>query len=190
VRSEEKKPGEIAATSRPTPPPSRISLVVAMTKNRVIGANNRIPWHLPAEIKLFKEITMGHHMIMGRKTWESIGRLLPGRTTVVVSRSANYQVPGAIVVDTFEKALAAALGDDELMVIGGAQLFEAALPRANRIYLSVIDAEIHGDTYMPRFDLGQWNKTSSQAYKADARNPYDFTFDVYDRAVIERPATA
>ena len=181
MRGKEKKPGEIAAAFRIPPPASRISLVVAMTKNRVIGANNRIPWRLPAEIKLFKEITMGHHMIMGRKTWESIGRLLPGRTTVIVTRSANYPVPGAIVVDSFEKALAASRGDDERMVIGGAQLYEAALPRANRIYLSVIEAEIPGDTYMPRFEPAQWRKTSTQAYNADEKNPYDFTFDVYDR---------
>src|SRR4051812_3923694 len=106
----------------------RVSLIVAMAKNRVIGANQGIPWHLPGELKMFKTITMGHHMIMGRNTWESIGRILPGRTTVVVTRQGDYKVPGAIVAPTLEDALRACGDDDEIFVIGGAQLYAAALP--------------------------------------------------------------
>src|SRR6185503_18595276 len=105
-----------------------------MARNRVIGANGAIPWHLPNELKLFKNLTMGHHMIMGRKTYESIGRLLPGRTTVIVTRQRGYRVAGAIVAHTLEEAIAACGDDDEIFVIGGAEIFRAALPLADRIY--------------------------------------------------------
>jgi len=159
----------------------RLSLIVAMAKNRVIGAYNAIPWHLPGELKMFKTITMGHHIVMGRKTWESIGRLLPGRTTVVVTRRPDYAVPGAIVANSLDSALAACGDDEEILVIGGAELFSAALPRADRIYLTVVDAEIAGDTYMPAFDLGGWREHSRQVFRADDRNPYDYTLTIYDR---------
>lgn len=152
-----------------------------MAKNRVIGANNAVPWHLPGELKMFKTITMGHHIVMGRTTWESIGRLLPGRTTVVVTRRPGYRVPEAIVANSLDAALAACREDDEIFVIGGAQLFAAALPRADRIYLTVVDAEVPGDTYMPALDLEGWRKLSSQAFGADAKNPYDYELTVYDR---------
>ena|SRR5687767_5400701 len=153
-----------------------------MAKNRVIGAHNAIPWHLPAELKMFKAITMGHHIVMGRKTWESIGRLLPGRTTVIVTRRPDYAVPGAIVANSLESALAACGDDEEVFVIGGAELFSAALPRADRIYLTVVDAEVPGDTYMPEFDREAWNGRSSQSFGADDKNPYAYTLTVYDRA--------
>ncbi len=179
-QAEETGPG--AEKSRFSPHRSRVSLVVAMAKNRVIGANNAIPWHLPAELKMFKSITMGHHIIMGRKTWESIGRLLPGRTTVVVTRRLDYSVPGAIVADSLENALAACKGDDEVFVIGGAELFAAALPRADRIYLTLVDADVAGDVLMPEFDLAAWRERSTQTFRADAKNPFDYTLTVYDRA--------
>ena len=171
-----------AESSRLSPPAARLSLIVAMARNRVIGAHNAIPWHLPGELKRFKAITMGHHIVMGRKTWESIGRLLPGRTTVVVTRQQGYSVPGAIVANSLDSALAACEGDDEVFVIGGAELFAAALPRAGRIYLTVVDAEVAGDVYMPEFDLAAWRERSSQAFSADARNPFAYKLTVYDRA--------
>jgi dihydrofolate reductase len=159
-----------------------ISLIVAMAKNRVIGANGAIPWHLPGELKMFKTITMGHHMIMGRNTWESIGRILPGRTTVVVTRQRDYRVPGAIVASTLDAAIAACGDDREIFVIGGAQLYEAALPRANRLYLTEVDAEVAGDTLMPDFDMTQWRAGAVTRYAADEKNPYGYTLTVYDRA--------
>ena len=159
----------------------RLSIIVAMARNRVIGANHAIPWHLPAELKMFKAITMGHHIIMGRTTWESIGRLLPGRTTVIVTRQRDYCVPGAVTADSLDAALAACRNDDEVFVIGGAQLYAAALPRADRIYLTQVDADIDGDTLMPQFDLAQWREHSAQAFSADASNPYDYRLTVYDR---------
>jgi dihydrofolate reductase len=165
-----------------SPIPSRLSLIVAMAKNRVIGANQSIPWHLPGELKMFKAITMGHHMIMGRNTWESINRLLPGRTTVVVTRQRDYRVEGAIVAPTLDAALAACGNDSEIFVIGGAQLYEAALPRADRIYLTEIDAVVAGDTYMPEFDLRDWRADSVTDYAADEKNPYSYKLTVLDRS--------
>src|SRR4051812_31117170 len=152
-----------------------------MAKNRVIGANRSIPWHLPGELKMFRQITMGHHIIMGRNTWESIGRLLPGRTTVVVTRQISYPVPGAIVAATLEDAIAACGVGPEIFVIGGAQLYHAALPRADRIYLTEVDADVAGDTYMPDFDLSEWHAEAVTTYAADDKNPYSYKLTVLNR---------
>ena len=164
-----------------TPHASRISIIAAMAKNRVIGADNAIPWHLPGELKMFKTITMGHHIVMGRNTWESIGRLLPGRTTVVVTRQPDYKLAGAIVASTLDDAIAACGNDDEIFVIGGAQLYAAALPRANRIYLTEVDAEVDGDTYMPAIDPGQWRAGAVTGHAADDKNRYSYKLTVLDR---------
>jgi len=161
---------------------SRLSLIVAMSRNRVIGANGKIPWHLPGELKLFKDLTMGHHIIMGRKTWESIGRLLPGRTTVVVTRQRGYEVPGAIVAHSVKEALGAARGDEEMFVIGGAEIFREALPLADRIYLTTVDADVPGDTFMPQFDPAAWREQSSRSFPVDERNRYAYTLAVHERA--------
>ena len=158
-----------------------ISLIVAMAKNRVIGADGEIPWHLPNELKLFTSLTIGHHIVMGRKTYESIGRLLPGRTTVIVTRQRDYSVPGAIVAHSVQDALEACRGDDEVFVIGGADLFRETLPIANRIYLTVVDAEPAGDTLMPEFDPTSWRETSAEDFAADAEHAYAYRFSIYDR---------
>ena len=142
--------------------PPRVSLVVAMASNRVIGADNRIPWHVPGEQALFKQITMGHHIVMGRKTYESIGRLLPGRTTVIVTRQREYAVPGAIIAHSLHDAINAAARDDEIFVIGGAELFREALPMADRIHLSIIDAEPQGDVFMPAIDERAWQEIANE----------------------------
>jgi dihydrofolate reductase len=159
----------------------RVSIIVAMARNRVIGANGAIPWHLPNELKLFKTLTMGHHIVMGRRTYESIGRLLPGRTTVIVTRQPDYRAPGALVAHSLEEAIAVCAGDAEVFVIGGAELYRAALPRADRIYLTTVDAEPPGDTFMPELDLADWRETSTQAFSADDRHRYGYRFAVYDR---------
>ena len=153
-----------------------------MARNRVIGADNRIPWHLPNELKLFKSLTMGHHIVMGRRTYESIGRLLPGRTTVIVTRQRDYVVPGAIVTHSVQAALEATKGDSEIFVIGGAELFRATLPIADRIYLTVVDAEPEGDTFMPAFEPGDWRETEAQSFSADAEHAHGYRFAVLDRA--------
>ena len=152
-----------------------------MAKNRVIGANGGIPWHLPSELKLFKSLTMGHHMVMGRKTYESINRLLPGRTTVIVTRQRDYVVPGAVVAHSVKDALDACKGDDEIFVIGGADLFRETLPVADRLYLTTVDAEPAGDTFMPEFDMSAWRETQSQSSAPDEKHAHGYRFAVYDR---------
>lgn len=153
-----------------------------MAKNRVIGAGGRIPWHLPNELQLFKRVTMGHHIIMGRKTYESINRLLPGRTTVIVTRQSGYQVPGAVIAHSLDEALTACVGDDEVFVIGGGELYAAALPRAARIYLTTVDAEPAGDTHMPELDPAQWRMHSARHFARDEQHAYDYRFEIHDRA--------
>jgi dihydrofolate reductase len=160
---------------------SRLSIIVAMAKNHVIGADNRIPWHLPAELKLFKDVTTGHHIVMGRRTWESIDRLLPGRTTVIVTRQPEYRVPGAVIAHSLDEALAASAADDEVFVIGGAELFREALPRADRLHLTVVDAEPEGDTYMPEIDWNTWREAATRSSPADERNPLAFRYSLYER---------
>jgi dihydrofolate reductase len=158
-----------------------ISLIVAMARNRVIGVEGKIPWHLPNELKLFKSLTMGHHIVMGRRTYESIGRLLPGRTTVIVTRQRDYDVPGAIVTHSVQEALDACKGDDEICVIGGAELFRETLSIADRIYLTVVDAEPDGDTFMPDFDPGDWHETRAESFAADEKHAHGYRFTVLDR---------
>jgi len=152
-----------------------------MARNRVIGADGAIPWHLPEELKRFKTLTLGHHIVMGRKTWESIGRLLPGRTTVIVTRQRGYRAPGAQVVHSLDEAIAACGADNEIFAIGGGELYAQALTRAGRLYLTTVDAEIAGDTTMPEFDDRSWREVSSMSFVLDERHPYPFRCVVYDR---------
>jgi dihydrofolate reductase len=159
----------------------RISLIAAMAKNRVIGADNRIPWRLPDEQQLFKRLTLGHHIIMGRKTYESIGRLLPGRTTVIVTRKPDYIVAGAIIAHSLKDALNAAARDDDVFVIGGAELFAEALPLASRLHLTVVDAEPGGDTFMPDIDFSQWREVSHEHHPSDERHVLAYTYYFYER---------
>lgn len=162
-------------------PQSRLSLIVAMAENRVIGAAGKIPWHLPNELQLFKSVTMGHHIIMGRKTYESINRLLPGRTTVIVTRQSGYAVAGAKIAQSLEQAIALCGDDNEIFVIGGGELYRAAMPLADRLYLTVVDAAPEGDTHMPAFDPAQWQLQSTQHHAADDRHAHAYRFEVHDR---------
>ena len=162
----------------------RLSLIVAMSQNRVIGANGGIPWHLPEELKRFRRLTMGHHVVMGRKTWESLGRLLPDRTTVIVTHQRAYQAPGAKVAHTLDEAIAACGDDSEIFVIGGAGIYAYALPRAARLYVTTVEATIEGDTFMPVFESGDWREVSVESFPADGRHRYSFRCAVYER---ERP---
>ena len=164
----------------------RVSLIVTMAKNRVIGANNTLPWHLPADLKHFKNLTMGHHMIMGRKTYESIGKPLPGRTSVVVSRNAGYSAPGVIVVNSLKAAIAACGNDKEIYVIGGAELYRQAIGLADRIYLTEIDADITGDAYFTEFDSKLWRETGRESHTPDEKNLYSYHFVVYDSIAAQQ----
>ena len=164
-----------------------LSLIVACAENGVIGRNNALPWHLPEDLRYFKRITMGKPSVMGRKTWESIGRPLPGRTNIVISRNPGFLAEGARVVPTLDAALELAEsialidGTEELMVIGGAQIYAEALPRAGRLYLTEVHAPVEGDAYLPRIDWVQWRESYRERHEATAPNPYDYSFVVYER---------
>ncbi len=145
----------------------RISIIVAMARDRVIGVRNTLPWHLPDDLKHFKALTMGHHIIMGRKTYESIGRPLPGRTTVIVSRDPAYQVPGCVTAASIETAMAACGDDPEIFFVGGANLYAQALPYATRLYLTEIDIEVEGDAWFPAFDRSSWRETARDCRTTD-----------------------
>jgi dihydrofolate reductase len=135
-----------------------ISVIAAMARNRVIGIDNTLPWRLPEDLKHFKALTLGHHIIMGRKTYESIGKPLPGRTTVIVTRNPAYQVEGCLTVTSIEAAIAAGDGDAEVFFVGGAELYAQVLPRADRLYLTEIQAEYGGDAWFPEFDTKTWRE--------------------------------
>jgi dihydrofolate reductase len=158
-----------------------LSIIVAFDENRLIGANNQLPWHLPADLKQFKSITMGHHMIMGRKTFESIGKPLPGRTSVIISRNANFRAEGTIVVHSLKEAVDYCRHQDEVFVIGGAQIFTAALEMADKLYLTRIHHHFEGDTYFPEISENEWVETEHKYHEADEKNPWPFSFMIYTR---------
>lgn len=159
----------------------RLSLIVAMTPEQVIGANNALPWHLPADLAHFKATTLGCPVIMGRKTHESIGRPLQGRQNIVVSRNRGLFAPGCTVAGSLEEALGMAEHGRELFVIGGAALYETALPHADRLYLTEVRASIAGDTHFPPLNPSEWMEVSCTEYPRDARNAYDLSFRVLER---------
>ena len=150
----------------------RRSLVVAVAANRVIGRANALPWRLPADLAHFKKVTMGHPIVMGRRTYESIGKPLPGRKNIVVTRNRAFQAPGCTVVQSLEDAWKAAGDAEEVCVIGGTSLFEEALPIADVIHLTQVEAVVEGDTYFPEFDRSQWREKEIARHDADARHAY------------------
>lgn len=157
-----------------------ISLIVAMSQNRVIGKDNQLPWRLPADMKLFRNLTMGKAVVMGRKTYESMGRPLPGRQNIILSRDETYQAEGCQVVHSPAEALSVA-ESEEVMVIGGATIYELFLPGADRIYLTLIEAQLNGDTYFPVIDPVLWQETARLTHEADEHNAYRYHFLVYER---------
>lgn len=158
-----------------------LSFVVAMAQNRVIGRNNRLPWHLPADLRHFKKITLGKPMLMGRKTYESIGRPLPGRTNIVISRDPGYAAPGCIVVHSIPEAIAVAGPTEEAMVIGGASLFDQTLDRAERIYLTLVHADAQGDVRFPEIDLNEWREIRRENHPADEKNTLPYSFILLEK---------
>jgi dihydrofolate reductase len=162
----------------------RVSILVAVAENGVIGRGGKLPWHLGDDLKRFKQLTMGHTIVMGRKTWESIGRALPGRRNVVISRQAGYQADGAEVVANLEDALRAAesAGDEEAFIIGGAEIYRLAMSRAERLYVTRVRAEVEGDAHFSDFRGTDWRLVDSAQHGADAKNDYPFVFEVYQRA--------
>lgn len=160
----------------------KISLIAAMTDEQVIGVDNRLPWRLPADMKWFRRHTLGKPIIMGRKTFESFGgKPLPERPNIVITRDADYQAPGAVVVHSIDAALQAAGAVDEVMIIGGASFYEQMLPRAQRLYLTFVHANIIGDAWFPAVDFTQWREIERHDYPPDEKNPYAHSFCIYDR---------
>lgn len=158
-----------------------LSMIVAHADNRVIGKDNDMPWHLPADLAYFKRTTLGKPIIMGRKTYESIGRPLPGRKNIVISRDEEYRAEGVEVVGSVEAALALVSDVEEAMVIGGGAIYKHCLPAAQRLYITHIDANIAGDTYFPEYDLNDWQLAVSEIKAADEKNNYQLRFNVYER---------
>ncbi len=158
-----------------------LSLIVAFDKNRLIGSNNQLPWRLPADLKYFKSLTMGHHLSMGRKTYDSIGKALPGRISVVVTRQKNLSLPDCIVVNSLDEAIEICKKENEVFVIGGAELFYATLKIASRLYITEIDHTFEGDTWFPEIDAMTWSETSRESHPADEKNLWPYTFVIYDR---------
>jgi dihydrofolate reductase len=159
----------------------RLSAIVAMAANRVIGANNQLPWRLPADLARFKRLTMGHTLILGRKTYESIGRPLPGRTFVVVTRQQDYAPQGVKVAHTVDEALALAQGDEEAFVAGGAELYAQTMDRLNRLYLTRIERDFPGDTYFPEVDLSRWKLIEQEHHPASGPDALPYAFLTYER---------
>lgn len=159
----------------------RVSLIVAMAENRVIGRNNQLPWRLSADLQHFKKITMGKPLIMGRNTHDSIGRPLPGRTNIVISRDKQYQAAGCVLVHSIDAALEAAGDAEEVMIMGGAQLYEQTIGRADRLYVTLVHATIEGDVCFPEIDWAHWQEISAEVFRADDKNEFDYSFCVFDR---------
>jgi dihydrofolate reductase len=165
----------------------KLSLICAMASNGIIGRNNGLPWHLPEDLRYFKATTMGHSIIMGRKTWESIGRPLPGRTSIVVTRDADYVAEGAKVVYSMQDALRLAEsiavidGTEEAFVIGGAALYATAMPIADRFHLTRVHAEVEGDTVLSGFDESQWSEVSRDDFQRNEANLFDYSICILEK---------
>ncbi len=164
-----------------------LALIVAAAQNNVIGNNNQLPWYLPGDLKYFKAITMAKPVIMGRKTFESIGKPLPGRDNIVITRNADYHADGIKVVASLEDAIEVAKsinlinGSEEIMIIGGAQIYEQALPKADRVYLTRVHRHVEGDAFFPQLVEHHWRQVARQDIAAEEPNPFDFSYLVLDR---------
>ena len=156
-----------------------ISLIVATAKNRVIGINNTLPWHLPEDLKRFRALTTGHHIIMGRKTYESLGRLLPKRVTVIVTRNKSYKIEGALIAHSLQDAINLCKNDDEVFIIGGAELYKEGLKVAQQLYITEVDILVEGDAFLPEFTLNDWQETAREAHISE--QGISFNYLVYQR---------
>jgi dihydrofolate reductase len=165
----------------------QLAVIIAAAENGVIGRNNTLPWRLPEDLRYFKKVTLGKPIVMGRKTFESIGRPLPGRTNIVLTRNPGFQAEGVRVVASIDDALrlaqdiAATDGVREVVVIGGAEIYKAAIPRADRLYITEVHAKVEGDAVLPQIEWQTWRETGRERFPAQDPNPYDYSFVVYER---------
>lgn len=160
-----------------------ISIIAAVAKNNVIGKNGQLPWHLPADMKHFKDLTMGHHVIMGDITFESLGKPLEGRTNVIVTRLNDYKAENCIVVHSLDEAIESAKNDEEIFFCGGAQIYKHALEIADRIYLTRIHENFDGDTFFPEINMNVWRETEREDFESDEKNKYDYSFCVFEKTI-------
>ncbi|MFH1462257.1 MAG: type 3 dihydrofolate reductase [bacterium] len=159
----------------------KISIIAALGNNRVIGINNTLPWNLPADLKHFHKLTLEKPVIMGQKTFESIGRPLPGRTNIILTRDENFQAENCIIVNSIEKALEAAKGFEEVMICGGVSVYKQFLALADRMHLTLIEGDFKGDAYFPEFDYNDWKEVERLENEPDKENPYKYTFLTLER---------
>jgi dihydrofolate reductase len=161
----------------------KITLIAAMAENRVIGRDNALPWHLPADLARFKQRTEGHVVIMGRRTFESVGRPLPNRRSIVITRKRNFHPPGAEIARSLAEALERARESkqDEVFILGGAEIYALALPDVDRLELTIVHADVSGDTFFPECDLSEWTLIDQQRHEADDRHAHAFSFLTYER---------
>ncbi len=159
------------------------SIIAAISKNNVIGKNGQIPWHLPADLKHFKNLTMGHHIIMGRKTFESVGKPLPGRTNIIITRQKDFDAENCIVVHSLDEAIKSVAGDDEAFICGGAKIYKQSLDLdiAGKLYITMINEKFEGDTFFPEINMNVWKESERRDFEPDERNKYCYSFCVFSR---------
>ncbi|MGY8748827.1 MAG: dihydrofolate reductase [Pirellulales bacterium] len=160
----------------------KLAMIVAAAENEVIGVNGDLPWQISADLKRFKRLTMGHHIIMGRKTYDSIGRLLPGRTTVIITRQADFVCEGGLVANSIEEAIALCAKDDLPFITGGAEIYRLALPFVNEIHLTRVHTKVDGDTKLPEIDWDDWTLVEEQHFQQDEKNNFDYSFQTLARS--------
>ncbi len=158
-----------------------VSVIAATSEDGVIGLGGDLPWHLSADLRRFRRLTTGHHIIMGRKTYDSLGRPLPDRTSVVITRNVDYRPADVVTVHSLEEAFEASAGDDEVFVIGGGQIYAQAMSLADRLHLTTVFGQFTGDTHFPDWDLSEWRCVERTEHSADEKNPYDYRFEQFDR---------
>lgn len=159
----------------------QLSIIVAMDRNRVIGKGDTLPWHISSDLQHFKKITMGKPIVMGRKTHESIGRPLPGRENIILTHDKTYQAKGCTVLNSMDEIFEHCKDSEEVMITGGAEIYKLSLERVSHLYLTEVHTEIEGDTYFPEFDRNEWKEVSREAYEADEKNEFDYSFVLLER---------
>lgn len=158
-----------------------ITIIAAIAENRALGKDNQLIWHLPADLKRFKQVTLGHHIIMGRKTFESLGKPLPNRTTIIITRNKNYKQEGCIVVNSLSEAIEAATTDENPYILGGAEIYKQALEIADKLDLTFVHHSFDADAFFPEISNTIWKETGHTSFKADEKNKYDYSFVTYER---------
>jgi len=158
-----------------------ITIIAAVASNNALGKDNQLIWHLPADLKRFKQVTLGHHIIMGRKTFESLGKPLPRRTNIIITRNKNYTQEGCIVVNSLNQAIEAAKSDENPYILGGAEIYKQAIEIADKLDLTLVDQSFDADAFFPEIDTNVWQQTSREDYKADEKNNYNYSFITYLR---------